>query len=215
MPTFKKNPDAEPAFYLKSGNSPLFKMMGSSSPAKKLSLEGLKEGFKKLQTKVKTWKEDPKNKKKVEAIETAGDALSAAGESLASSGATTAEEVVMESAPPPSPQSTVAPDVTKLIASKDIKLQPPPEGPKGPMVKRSPTKFGEQFLGVGRGRRGGGSVMDPMAPNPQVDVGLTDVSRQVPLDKSPPIYKKSPTKRYKKKKGSTMGSYPSMRKIKK
>ena len=32
MPTFKKNPDAEPAFYLKSGNSPLFKM--KSSPAK-------------------------------------------------------------------------------------------------------------------------------------------------------------------------------------
>ena len=30
MPTFKENPNAKSAFYLKSGNSPLFKMMGSS-----------------------------------------------------------------------------------------------------------------------------------------------------------------------------------------
>jgi hypothetical protein len=140
MPTFKKNPDAEPAFYLKSGNSPLFKMMGSSSPAKKISLEGLKKGFKKLQTKVKDWKADPKNKEKLETIKTAGDALSAAGESLASSSATIAEPVVMDR-PTTSPQSTVAPDVTKLIASKEYKLQPPPEGPEGPIVKRSPTKI--------------------------------------------------------------------------
>ena len=207
MPTFKKNPDAEPAFYLKSGNSPLFKMMGSSSPAKKISLEGLKKGFKKLQTKVKTWKEDPKNKKKVEAIETAGDALSAAGETLASSSATTAEPVVMDRPTTP-PQSTVAPDVTKLIASKDIKLQPPPEGPEGPIVKRSPTKQfqpTQQEIGTGAATFPASSTTSGM--------GVPRRASNIPA--APPIYKKSPTKRYKKKKGSTMGSYKSMRKIKK
>jgi hypothetical protein len=78
-----------------------------------------------------------------------------------------------------------------------------------PVVKISPTKFvGGQFLGVGRGRKGGGPVMDPSA-------GLTNASIQNVATNVPPIYKKSPTKRYKKNKGSTMGSYKSMRKIKK
>ena len=53
------------------------------SPMKKLSLASLKEGIKKIGSKIKAWKQDPKNKKKVKAIKTAGDALSAAGERLA------------------------------------------------------------------------------------------------------------------------------------
>jgi len=126
MPKFPKN------------KSPF--MMGmvfkeGQSPMKGKGWDKLKAKVKSVKTKIDTWKKE--NPKTAKLIKNVGEGL---GESFSGMDITT-EPVVMESAPRPSPQSTEAPDVTRLIASKEYKLQSPPEGPKGPIVKKSPTKI--------------------------------------------------------------------------
>ena len=125
MPKFPKN------------KSPF--MMGmvfkeGQSPMKGKGWDKLKAKVKSVKTKIDTWKKE--NPKTAKLIKNVGEGL---GESF-SGMSTTTEPIVMESAPRPSTQSTEVPDVTRLIVSKDIKLKPPPEGPKGPIVKRSPTR---------------------------------------------------------------------------
>ena len=126
-----------PPTYMKSSG---FKMAGMTfkadqAPIKKLSLKKVgkkvREGLKKVKDKIEDWKE--KHPKTSKALETAGDAIAEnfGGESP------TAEPVVMDSATPPSQQSTVAPDVTKLVSSEGVPGELP-DAPKGPTGPKSP-----------------------------------------------------------------------------
>ena len=129
MPKFPENksPFMMGGMTFKEGQSP---MKGKGWDKIK---EGLKATVKKAKDKIAAWKKE--NPKTSEALKNIGEGL----EGDFSAMDITTEPVVMESAPRPSPQSTEAPDVTRLIVSKDIKLQPPPKGPSA-IVKRSPTR---------------------------------------------------------------------------
>ena len=130
MPKFPENksPFMMSGMTFKEGQSPMKSKSWDKFKAK------VKSGVGKVKSKIDTWKKE--NPKTAKLIKNVGEGL---GESF-SGMSTTTEPIVMESAPRPSTQSTEVPDVTRLIVSKDIKLKPPPEGPKGPIVKRSPTR---------------------------------------------------------------------------